>query len=63
MEPSYGDFLSDFKCGTSQHPLDDVTRGESLSDGVWRRQVVVESAVLIPGDYHQALAPYGRGST
>jgi phospholipase C len=30
IEPSYGHFYSDFKCGTSQHPLDDVTRGESL---------------------------------
>lgn len=30
IEPNYGHFLSDFKCGTSQHPLDDVTRGESL---------------------------------
>jgi phospholipase C len=29
IEPSYGNVL-DFKCGTSQHPLDDVTRGESL---------------------------------
>jgi phospholipase C len=30
IEPSYGNFLSDYKCGTSQHPLDDVTRGEAL---------------------------------
>jgi len=31
IEPSYGDWTSGtFKCGTSQHPLDDVTRGESL---------------------------------
>ncbi|MFL5657881.1 MAG: alkaline phosphatase family protein [Ktedonobacteraceae bacterium] len=30
IEPSYGHFLSDYKCGTSQHPLDDVTRGEAL---------------------------------
>jgi phospholipase C len=30
IEPSYGHLWSDFKCGTSQHPLDDVTRGESL---------------------------------
>jgi phospholipase C len=29
IEPSYG-HLTDFTCGTSQHPLDDVTRGESL---------------------------------
>jgi phospholipase C len=30
IEPSYGHVTSDFKCGTSQHPLDDVTRGEML---------------------------------
>jgi phospholipase C len=30
IEPSYGHFWSDYKCGTSQHPQDDVTRGESL---------------------------------
>jgi phospholipase C len=30
IEPSYGHLWSDFKCGTSQHPLDDVTRGENL---------------------------------
>jgi phospholipase C len=29
IEPSYN-VLSDYKCSTSQHPLDDVTRGESL---------------------------------
>jgi phospholipase C len=30
IEPSYGHFVTDYKCGTSQHPLDDVTRGEML---------------------------------
>ena len=35
IEPSYGAFWSDFKCGTSQHPLDDVTRGESLMKGTY----------------------------
>ena len=29
IEPSYN-VLSDYKCSTSQHPLDDVTRGEAL---------------------------------
>src|SRR5262249_28817805 len=29
IEPQYN-VCSDYKCGTSQHPLDDVTRGESL---------------------------------
>jgi phospholipase C len=31
IEPNYGDSaLGTFKCGTSQHPMDDVTRGEVL---------------------------------
>jgi phospholipase C len=33
IEPNYGQVLlpgGDFRCGTSQHPLDDVTRGEKL---------------------------------
>jgi phospholipase C len=31
IEPNYGHVIpTDFKCGTSQHPLDDVTRGEML---------------------------------
>ncbi len=30
IEPSYGNFTGDFTCGTSQHPLDDITRGEWL---------------------------------
>jgi phospholipase C len=30
IEPGYGHVVTDYKCGTSQHPLDDVTRGEQL---------------------------------
>ena len=30
IEPSYGHVWSDYLCGTSQHPLDDITRGERL---------------------------------
>jgi phospholipase C len=30
IEPNYGHVLSDYKGGTSQHPLDDVTSGEAL---------------------------------
>jgi phospholipase C len=30
IEPSYGHFWSDYRCGTSQHPQDDITRGEAL---------------------------------
>ena len=39
IEPNYGNVLpttpEDFTCGTSQHPLDDVTRGERLIKTVY----------------------------
>ena len=39
IEPNYGNVLpttpGDFTCGTSQHPLDDVTRGERLIKRVY----------------------------
>jgi phospholipase C len=39
IEPNYGNILpttdQDFTCGTSQHPLDDVTRGERLIKQVY----------------------------
>jgi phospholipase C len=38
IEPNYGHVLEDgrnFKCGNSQHPLDDVTRGETLIKDVY----------------------------
>jgi phospholipase C len=39
IEPDYGNILpgtsEDFTCGTSQHPLDDVTRGERLIKEVY----------------------------
>jgi phospholipase C len=38
IEPHYGHILldgSNFKCGNSQHPLDDVTRGERLVKAVY----------------------------
>jgi len=39
IEPSYGNILpttaGDFTCGSSQHPLDDVTRGERLIKQVY----------------------------
>jgi phospholipase C len=59
VEPSYGHVLADgrnFKCGSSQHPLDDVTRGERLlkdvyeairSSPVWPR-----SLLLVTYDEH-----------
>jgi phospholipase C len=50
VEPSYGHITSDFKCGTSQHPLDDVTHGEMLikhtyeairSSPVWSNSLLI----------------------
>jgi len=36
IEPNYGNFISDFTCGNSQHPRDDVTRGEALIRHVYQ---------------------------
>ena len=39
IEPNYGNDLpptaEDFTCGNSQHPLDDITRGERLIKSVY----------------------------
>jgi phospholipase C len=50
IEPSYGNFLVDFACGTSQHPLDDVSRGERLIKQVYeaiRNSPHWETSVLV----------------
>jgi phospholipase C len=54
IEPDYGNILpgtsEDFTCGTSQHPLDDVTRGERLIKAVYeaiRNSPHWEKSVLI----------------
>jgi phospholipase C len=50
IEPSYGHLWSDFKCGTSQHPLDDVTRGEALIKATYeaiRNSPLWNSSVMI----------------
>jgi phospholipase C len=56
IEPSYGHFFSDFKCGTSQHPLDDVTRGESLIkatyEAVRNSPLWSSSLIIITWDEH-----------
>jgi phospholipase C len=56
IEPSYGHLWSDFKCGTSQHPLDDVTRGEALIKGTYEAirnsPVWSSSAMIITWDEH-----------
>lgn len=56
IEPSYGHLWSDFKCGTSQHPLDDVTRGESLIkatyEAVRNSPLWNNSLIIITWDEH-----------
>jgi phospholipase C len=50
IEPSYGHVLSDYKGGTSQHPLDDVTSGERLLKRVYeaiRNSPYWETSLLI----------------
>ena len=49
IEPSYN-VLSDYQCSTSQHPLDDVTRGEALIQATYqaiRNSPVWEHSLLI----------------
>ncbi len=67
IEPSYGHFWSDFKCGTSQHPLDDVTRGESLIKNMYeavRNSPLWSSSLIIitwdeHGGFYDHLPPPG----
>ncbi|WP_049649846.1 alkaline phosphatase family protein [Kitasatospora sp. MY 5-36] len=53
IEPSYGHVLShggNFRCGNSQHPIDDVTRGEALIKYVYesiRQSPHWESSLLV----------------
>jgi phospholipase C len=50
IEPSYGHLLTDFKCGTSQHPLDDVTRGEQLIKATYeaiRNSPIWNNSILV----------------
>ena len=51
IEPNYGDSTGGtFECGTSQHPLDDVTRGEALIKATYeaiRNSPVWSSSLLI----------------
>jgi len=51
IEPGYGDiWFGTFKCGTSQHPVDDVTRGESLIKATYeaiRNSPLWNSSLLI----------------
>ncbi|MGW7446739.1 alkaline phosphatase family protein [Kitasatospora sp. NPDC054795] len=53
IDPSYGHVLTDggdFQCGNSQHPIDDVTRGEALIKYVYesiRQSPHWESSLLV----------------
>lgn len=50
IEPSYGHVLTDYKGGSSQHPLDDVTSGERLIKQVYeaiRNSPLWESSLLV----------------
>lgn len=65
IEPSYGAITSDYTCGTSQHPLDDVTRGEWLIKCTYeaiRNSPVWDSSLLIVtwdehGGFYDSVAP------
>ncbi len=68
IEPSYGHVLADgrnFKCGNSQHPLDDITRGEKLVKDVYeavRNSPHWASSLLVVvydehGGFHDHVAP------
>lgn len=64
IEPDYQS-LSDYRCGTSQHPLDDVTRGEALIKSVYeaiRNSPIWHSTLLIVtwdehGGFFEHMAP------
>ena len=73
IEPNYGNVLpvltaADFTCGSSQHPLDDVTRGERLIKQVyetirqsphWERSLLIITYDEHGGFYDHATPPIG----
>jgi phospholipase C len=64
IEPDYKS-LADYQCGTSQHPLDDVTRGEALIKSVYeaiRNSPVWNASLLMVtwdehGGFFEHMAP------
>ena len=70
IEPNYGNVLpgtpEDFTCGNSQHPLDDITRGEKLIKKIYeiiRKSPHWEDSVLIVtydehGGFFDHVAPH-----
>jgi len=67
IEPSYGAITSNFTCGTSQHPLDDIARGEWLIKCTYeaiRNSPVWDTSLLIVtwdehGGFFDHVAPPG----
>jgi len=68
IEPSYGAVMSDYTCGTSQHPLDDVARGEWLikrtyeairSSPVWDSSLLIVTWDEHGGFYDHVNPPFG----
>lgn len=65
IEPDYGHVTTDYRCGTSQHPLDDVTRGEQLIKCTYeaiRNSSIWETSLLIVtwdehGGFYDHVAP------
>lgn len=50
IEPDYGHVTADYRCGTSQHPVDDITRGERLIKCTYeaiRQSPVWETSLLV----------------
>ncbi|HYZ38138.1 MAG TPA: alkaline phosphatase family protein [Pseudonocardiaceae bacterium] len=67
IEPDYGHLTSDYRCGTSQHPVDDVTRGEQLINCTYeaiRRSPVWQTSLLVitwdeHGGFYDHVVPPG----
>jgi phospholipase C len=67
IEPNYGDSaFGTFKCGTSQHPMDDVTRGEVLikatyeairSSPIWGNSLLIITWDEHGGFYDHVMPP------
>jgi phospholipase C len=65
IEPDYGHVTSDYRCGTSQHPLDDITRGERLIKCTYeaiRQSPIWETSLLVitwdeHGGFYDHVAP------
>jgi phospholipase C len=63
IEPNYGHITSDYTCGTSQHPLDDVTRGERLIkctyEALRASPLWAKSLLVITWDEHGGFYDHG----